>query len=135
MSNWIKILPMALREIEKGEFCDPEKEVNLEEDHVVGEMSEDLKRIYTTWINLQESADRAILEAKYAKGDDQRKELTGRAKELHAKTEALEIIFWISVRDEFELWDKSSIGVRKNFQIVWSDEGPPKTFLDFLRGM
>lgn len=135
MSNWIKLLPLELHEIEEGEFCEPETGPESGKDNIVGEMSIDLKRIYTRYRTLRESADRAAIDAKYAKKEEQRKEFLIKALELHEKAEAMESIFWISVKDEFGLWGKESIGVRKGFLVVWSEAEAPKSFIDFLRGM
>lgn len=140
MSTWLKLLPLELNGIEENEFCEPETEVDPTKDHMVGEMSLDLKRIYTHWRGLRESADRAVLDAKYAKGNDQREALFMRAIELHEKAEVMEDIFWISLKDEFGLWGRensdNTTGVRKGFKVVsLKSEVTPKTFLDFLRGL
>jgi len=54
--------------------------------------------------------------------------------EYTTKHEAIEKIFWVYLYDHFNLWDKDSIGVRKDFKVVWMDDEssniqlpPPKT--------
>lgn len=140
MSSWIKLLPLELSQIEEDEIIEPETEVKRSAERVVGEMSIDLKRIYTRWRILFESADRAILEAKYSRKKEQQKELIARALELHEKAEAMEKIFWISIKDEFGLWglidnDENSVGVRKGFKVVSFKQDPSEALRDFLRGL
>jgi hypothetical protein len=45
-----------------------------------------------------------------------------KASEWHRKHEILMESFWVSIRDSFDLWDKSSVGIRKDWKVVWCDE-------------
>lgn len=40
---------------------------------------------------------------------------------LKAQAQMARELFWISVREQFDMWDKSSIGMRKDWQVVYSD--------------
>lgn len=132
MSTWLKFLSLELGEI--ADFLEPRVEFDPREDIYVGEMIEDLKRLYTLWQNYDRVADQYLLEARHAKSENEMKSAFLKAKELKERADVLENIFWISLKDEFGLWDKPSIGVRRGFVVVWSEGRGLKDFLDFLLG-
>ena len=133
MSTWLKLLPLELQSIPEREYINPKAKVDPKKDHIVGDMTEDQKKLYTRWLNLEQVFEQTLLEAKYETDEDKQKKLLIKVEELHTKAEVVKEIFWISVRDEFELWGKGAIGVRKGFKVVWSEEeNEPKTLRDFL---
>ncbi len=133
MSTWIKLLPMQLADISANHFREPHGELERT-DNVVGVMSDDLKRLYTLWIDTQMASEQLVLEAKFAFKQNERDSSFTRAFELRTKTEVLEKIFWVSLRDEFGLWDKPGVGIRANYQVVWFDSPQPKSIFDMLFG-
>lgn len=118
MSTFIKLLPLELAEIK--EFQEPTADV-VKGDHVVGEMSEDLKKLWTLWKQSAYRASELSLQHRYG----QQNVTKAQATEAETKAEVLNIIFWIAIHDEFSLWDKNSTGVRRGFKVVWSDETHP----------
>ena len=131
MTTWIKLLPLEISNI--TEMWEPEQEVDEAFDHPVGEMSDDLRKLFSLWRQTQKCAEQLILEARYSHNADEQKSLGTRAFEIQKKAEVLREIFWISVRDEFGLWNKDAIGVCRGYLVIWSDK-KPMTFLDFLGG-
>ncbi len=92
----------------------------------------ELQRLWTLGRRLRVEARRTIADAQLAKKDAQQELLT-RANELDQKGELVLDIFWASIKDSFNLWDKASIGIREGWQVIWSDvdvTNPPF----FLRG-
>lgn len=129
MSIFLKLLPLELDQI--TEFIEPHDPVG-EAEHVVGVVSDDLKKLYTLHILKAKAKDEAVVEAKYA-SPDLRQSLTARADELNGKAHVLWELFRVALNDEFELWDKPAVGVRVRWQVVWYEKKPP--FSDFFRGL
>jgi hypothetical protein len=130
--SWLKLLSIELANLKQ--LVEPNPEVDPIRDHVVGVASEELQRLYTLANQLEEASEYTKLQAKFGKDDSIKEEAAKKAYELHKKSEVIREIFWLCLNDEFELWDKPSVGVRKGFVVVYSDPKPP-SFLDFLKGL
>ncbi|GAI05743.1 unnamed protein product [marine sediment metagenome] len=127
MSTFIKLLPLELDEVK--EYREPDMPV-AEEDHIVGDMSESLKKLWTLWKQTAYTASSLTLQLRYGEQNVSK----GQIYELDAKAEALRGLFWIALNDEFELWDKIHVGVRKGFKVVWNEEEMPH-IPPFLKGL
>lgn len=111
MSLWLKLLPLELSDI--TEYIEP-KLPTLEGEQDVGEMSEDLKKLYTLWQKTLRECDQVTLDMKY-EGDSE--DINGRVDELGHKAQALKLLFWIAAHEELKLWSKS-LGARKGYRLV-----------------
>ena len=125
---------MELDALTTDNLIEPDDEVRIN-DHVVGcaDGDVDIKKLYTIAIRLIREAEQAALDARWAKGKTAKEEALKRATELGNKAKIVMGIFWASVHDSFDLWGKPSIGIRENWQVVWTDEDtslPP-----FLKGL
>ncbi|MDO8639321.1 MAG: hypothetical protein Q7R53_00205 [bacterium] len=118
--NWLESLPIKLSEV-KG-LCDsPEKRHPLCE-NLVGELPDDLKRLFTLCQNTSKEALQCFRAILLSQNEPAREAACNRHNELSAKAETLRSIFWVLVRDKFSLWDKGNLGIRKGFQVVWKEE-------------
>ena len=133
--SWLKILPMELANIDAKELVEPGEEVDPRSDVVVGEASDDLKRIYTLTEKLQEAGVRYSVDARFSKDNNLRSDAEKKVYELHDKLEALMRIFWITLKDDFNLWGKDSVGIRKGWKVTYKKGGAPTTFLDILKNL
>ena len=133
--SWLKILPMELANIDAKELVEPGEEVDPRSDVVVGEASDDLKRIYTLTEKLQEAGVRYSVDARFSKDNNLRSDAEKKVYELHDKLEALMRIFWITLKDDFNLWGKDSVGIRKGWKVTYRKGGAPTTFLDILKNL
>ena len=133
--SWLKILPMELANIDAKELVEPGEEVDPRSDVVVGEASDDLKRIYTLTEKLQEAGVRYSVDARFSKDNNLRSDAGKKVYELHDKLEALMRIFWITLKDDFNLWGKDSVGIRKGWKVTYRKGGAPTTFLDILKNL
>lgn len=131
--SWLKILSMELSGLGLHEIIEPQTEVD-KSDIVAGEASDDLKRIYTLAEKLREAGARYTVDARFSKDNRLRADLQRKVYELSQKVETLTQIFWITLKDDFNLWDKNSIGVRKGWKVTYSKESPT-TFLDILKNL
>ena len=133
--SWLKILPMELSSIDAKEFIEPDEKIDQRADVVVGEASDDLKRIYTLVNKLQEVGARYAVDARFSKDNRFRLDAEKRAFELKRKVDTLLDIFWITLKDDFDLWDKDSVGIRKGWKVTYRKDGLPTTFLDILKNL
>jgi hypothetical protein len=128
---------MELNNIEEKDFRWTDQNISGNE-HIVGEASDGLKRIWTFAEKLEEAALQSLVQARFSKSREAGEELYKKAKEFKEKEETLRRIFWICLKDEFNLWDRP-VGIRKGFKVVWyeSTPGPPgfPDFLDFLKNL
>lgn len=131
MSEWLKILPLALSEMDESDIMEPEHPIG-ENDHLIGEMSDITRRLFTLGRLLQKDATQSALDAQYCNDKTKKAELQARASEFAAKSKVLKDIMWIGIHDEFGLWGVST-GVRSGFKVVTipDDNGMPP----FLKGL
>ena len=115
VTTWLKLLPIEFQFI--TDFAEPGAD-STKYDHQVGVMNDELKRFYTYWQSCAKSAEQMMLDARYSNPSE---EDIAKIRELQAKVEVLHDIFWIAIKDEFGLWIKSSVGVRRGFVVVWCD--------------
>lgn len=130
MGTFLKLLQLELDSLEQSDYFEPEAELGSD-DNVVGELSDDLVRLFTMWRQAQKSMTEKAIQARFGRlDDDKRDELLAQTEEAHLKMHVVSDLFWIEVREEHKLWDKSNIGVRKGRKVVWyEDKGP--TILGF----
>ena len=128
---WIEFLPKELDEIK--EFIDPTVEIESN-DIVVGDATNEMKRLYTLSRKYEEIFTRMAVEARYAKNENEQIKAIKKATEANQKRETLLEIFWICIKDYFELWGKNSVGIRKGYKIIWRSRKKigPKALLEFL---
>jgi|SRR3989344_2526532 len=128
---WIESLPKELDEIK--EFIDPTVEIESN-DIVVGDATNEMKRLYTLSRKYEEIFTRMAVEARYAKNENEQIKAIKKATEANQKRETLLEIFWICIKDYFELWGKNSVGIRKGYKIIWRSRKKigPKALLEFL---
>lgn len=118
---WLELLSLEVGSISEEEFIEPDVKLDEEFDHPVGEADEDLRRLFTKWRQLMEAADRTAVDARYARDERARQEVATQAWELLTKAQIVGELFWICVKDSFDLWTKSSVGIRKGWIVVWSE--------------
>ncbi|MBI2594917.1 MAG: hypothetical protein HYW38_01505 [Candidatus Colwellbacteria bacterium] len=120
--GWLDLLSLELESISPEEVIEPESEVDDERDRPAGTADDDLRRLYTKWQQLREVAERTGLDARYTRDVVAREAAIARALELFQKSEIVREIFWACVKDSFSLWGKDSVGVRKGWIVVWTEE-------------
>lgn len=125
MGTFLKLLQLELSSLEQNNFFEPDAELE-NNDNIVGNLSEELIRLFSLWRLTEKETMEIIIKERYGHfSDEQRKELLYDANKAHQKSEFLRELFWIEIRDEYHLWDKPQIGIRKGRKIVWSGQGGP----------
>ena len=131
--SWLKMLVMELSSIDVKEYFEPEDKIDCKFDVVAGEASDEIKRIYTLATKLREAGARYAIDVSFSRDNQLRTDAKKKVHELKQKTEVLMQIFWITLKDDFDLWDKYSIGIRKGWKVVYRNEDIlPLSFLDLL---
>lgn len=134
-ATWLRLLFLDMQDIKEEDYIQPRSEMDKREDHEVGVLSDDLKKIFTLWKRTEKAATESLLEARYsAKDEKQADEAINQAIEKKEKADLLQGLFWISLKDEFGLWDKGSVGVAKGFKAYYSNAEKQRGFFRFLRG-
>jgi hypothetical protein len=125
MTTWLDIIKMELENLDLEGLLEPTTEVGAK-DHVVGEADTDLKRLYGLAMQWDKTAIESLVAARYVNNREHQEHHVEKATELHKKSELLMEIFWASIKDSFDLWQKPSVGIRKGWKVVWSEpEVPP----------
>lgn len=131
MNTWLKLLPIEIKEV--SEYLLPPSPVDTSKDTVIGSLPDELIKLYSLWTATSKECDRTLVDLRYSRDDEA---LIARCDELSDKTKALESLFWIGVKEHFNLWGtgfKNTIGIRQEYQIVQfsrEDNMPP-----FLKGL
>jgi DNA-binding transcriptional regulator/RsmH inhibitor MraZ len=111
--------------MDTSNLVEPNAEIS-EKDHLVGEADVDLRKLYSLAISWEKTAIETLVAARYINSKTDQEQRMEKANELRKKSEIMMEIFWISLKDSFDLWQKQSIGIRKNWKVVWSEpEVPP----------
>ena len=132
MSEWLKLLPLELSEMEQSEILEPMHPM-AKNDHQIGEMSDMSKRLFTLAQLLEKAGSQSKLDAQYCNDKMERLELMARTNEFLSKAETIRALMWIGIKDEFKLWN-AGIGVRVGFKVVTQpeDENDMPPFLRHL---
>jgi len=111
-----------LDEIKPDDFAEPDcdKSASDSGEHVVGEMNDLEKAIYTL-MNMKDRFKELALE-KLTSGNfspSEKEKLKYAFYELLAQRNALAELMWAIIRERLNLGDRLAIGVRKKFKVVW----------------
>lgn len=110
-ATWFSNLQKEIEEIDLESIREPRSDPSLSE-HVVGEMSESSRRLFGLTQRYSRAASELLVQDKL---------LIEQYCELSGKFQLLADIMWASLRDEFQLWQKSRVGLRKGWLVVWSE--------------
>jgi len=138
VSIWVDLLASELElvELNPGNPFEPMVDVNPDRDHVVGEVSDELRRLYLTAIRWIKTSMEINVEANFTQDTQQAERLAIKAHELQEKGKILRNIFWAALKDEHKMWNKPSVGLRSGWIAVWSEPETPHIigFLEDLFG-
>lgn len=129
--NLLDNVQVELQSIKEDDLIEPGFDIDPEVDTEVGEATLDLKKIYTLQEKFQQLALKHAVDARCARTDGERKAAMATAIEFREKSELIGNFFWACLKDEFGLWLKPSVGIRKGWKVVWSTR-PPRIITDLL---
>lgn len=130
MSRWMSAVLKELEGLNQKGLLEPKTEVGPT-DHVVGEANVEIRKLYGLAMQTSRRSAESIVSAQYDINRETQEHHAAKAVELRKKAELLMEIFWVSIKDQFDLWQKPSVGIRKGWKVVWSEPGPD-SILDLL---
>ena len=124
--TWVDMVKMEAENLPAEDMIEPQRELENCE-HVVGELDhQELKKYFTLAMRWnREAADCVKGAAEISDAQAREEELTIAA-ELHKKSQMIFDISWTSLKDEYRLWDKDSIGIRRGWRVIYKDPPPPE---------
>ncbi len=132
--TWLDTVKMEMENMESSHLMEPPSEVDSH-DHVVGEAEPELRKIYSLAMQWQKTAMELVVSARFTNDSVTREQRLKRAEQLNQKSGVLMKVFWLSIRDAHDLWDKDSVGIRKEWKVVWSESNEIPPFLGLLGGI
>lgn len=129
-STWLNNLQMELDVIPPEEFVEPEWELKPPDEVIVGDMTDDLKRLFTLLRSYFRETEMSKVNTQFSSTDD-RASQQARANELMHKTDTLDRIFWTAIGENYNLWEHPQVFIRKGFKIAYSDVVPRPQIIGF----
>lgn len=130
--TWLDLVTMEA----EGSEIDIEPDTEVEQtDHVVGEVSPELRKLFSISRSMQMEAEQTGLNLRYGREKNQ-EAAQEKMLMLLDKSKILMQIFWSELKDVHNLWSQPAIGVRKGWKVVWSDDDRPhfiRALESFLR--
>ena len=128
-STWISNLHLELSMLNPEDYIEPQWEKSGKE-IVIGELPDDLKRVFTLYMIYQKAAAQSSVDMTFAIVD-QKQAAKGKVNENESKAAFLNRMLWHGVHDLFDLWHHPIVGVRQQYQVIYSDEIPPPPMIGF----
>lgn len=132
MPTWLDMVKIEIENMDTSKLIEPPQEVDCNRDHVVCDAEEALRKLYSLAMQFEKEATVALINARYSGNVNDIKDAVENGTRLMKKVETLREIFWISLKDNYDLWDKSSVGIRKGWKVVWSDSDPVPPIIGLL---
>jgi len=132
MLTWLYSIRLELENMGNDQLIEPPGDMQPD-DNLVDQAGLEIRKLYTLSMLLEKAAAEAQIAARYDPDSQKRSQSEEKIYELTQKAKVVRDIFWITLRDEYGLWSKDSIGVRKGWQVVWNEDRGP-TLGDFLGG-
>lgn len=123
MTVWLKFLLIELADISNKEYVDPPTELS-KDDRVLGDCSDDSKKLYTAWQWAARKLDEMGIKAKY-EGALSEEGFRREADHINARVGILRELFWYQVAEDLDAHNKP-IGVRRGFKVVLAKPKPPQ---------
>jgi hypothetical protein len=129
----LSLLLVELNQIEEDQFAEPDSDMQTT-DEDVGEMNDYHKRLYTLARKMGRVAAEALVEGKFNNDATKKQDSMKRAEEYKTKSTIVMDVMWASINDDFSLWDKETVGVRRGFRVVINKSKRPRGLLEILSG-
>jgi len=120
MLKWLETVKVEMEKVSADEIIGTDDEVK-KDDTVVGVVSEDLQKLFTLAKQYQKIAAEKQVAMKFAEDDKEKEEHEAQYWSANNKAGLFRDIFWVELRDQFQLWTKDSVAFRKGWKVVWKD--------------
>lgn len=122
-TTWLDSLQRELGDVDPESIKGPSEEQSSHE-QFVGYAPESLRKLYALSRRHARTAAEIMVQAQFEGDDALSEQYAERIAALKAKSDLLIEIFWVALKDEFHLWNKS-IGIRKEWRVVWFSPQEP----------
>lgn len=118
--SWLTVLNEELAALGPADLIYPEEVPHFEDEEVKGMAGPEARKLWTYYCITEEKASRRLLDSKYERKDKEKKEEIYReAIQLKIQAETAKSILWVSLREQFSIWDHTTgIGLREDWQVV-----------------
>lgn len=123
-----------LEEIKKSDYINPKD--SLESKVVVaGQMNNLEKSLYALSSRKRKFAELTRIKVQFDNcSTDETKGLYLAYLSLRGQDRLLQHMMWVSIKDRFNLWDKS-VGVRNDFKVVWWEDSIIPSSVEVVKGI
>ena len=129
---FIDLIKLDLDSLKEEELFEPNVPLSPE-DTLIGDMTLDHKKLFTLMTLTLKQSQEIQLKARFSNPESQNR-LFEEFALLNSKYDLLSDMFWFEVKlTHKDLVNKTSIGVRQGYKIVWNNARPNP--LDFLKRM
>ena len=125
MPTLLDMVRIELENLSPDQTFEPTNDIEPDREHQVGVADREVRKLYSLGMQYDKAANETALAARYLNDKTRKREAIVRVIELEAKSKILLDIFWASLKDAFGLWDKPVVGIRRGWQVVWSESGIP----------
>ncbi len=137
MPTWLDIVRMEVENMDPCTVRDPTgQEVNPACDTFLATIEDvDLQKLYTVAIQWKRTAIELMVKLPFETDPEEAMRLKNEVEQLMRKSDVIQQVVWISIRDTYDLWNKGSIHFCKGWKIVEcnADSGP--NIRDILGGL
>ncbi len=131
MSEWLSKIQAELTDVSGEDNVEPEEPAGSR-DHVVGVANPELRKLFYLFHVYKQKTMEAASAMMMLRGTA-REEKEQEAATYSAQAELIKDIFWVSCRHDFPiLWDKSNIGIRKSWEVVWTEPSERSAGMDLM---
>jgi hypothetical protein len=89
---------------------------------IIGEISDDLKKLFSLMVEVNRQFERAILDRNHCDEEEKLPDLTAKAVRLRAEHDLLQSLFWYEVRASANIFSQREIRVDKDWQLYYLPE-------------
>jgi len=99
---------------------------------IIGEISDDNKKLFSRMVEVNRQFERAILDLNHSDDEEKLPDLTAKAVRLKAEHDLLQSLFWYEVRASANIFSQREIRVDKNWQLYYLPD--PSDFISRIFG-
>ena len=128
MPTWLDMVKMEVENMDPCAIKDPtSQEMNPACDTLLATIEDmDLQKLYTVALQWKRTAMELAVKLQFETDSEEAVRLRDEASQLMRKSEVMQQVVWISIRDAYDLWNKGRVHFCKGWKIVEcnADEGP-----------
>lgn len=124
MPTWLDMVKMEMENMDLASCPESaSEELDNSTEKVCATLTDnpDLKKLHVLKLQWLRKAMELEVQARFSTSSTERKELMLEIEQLGRKAQLVEQIFYVSLRDTYDLWDKDCLHMRKGWKVVTHD--------------